>query len=385
MLMRRHILYALIIVIAAAPVAYAQGPFAIRAGGYINADGAIVRDAVLLVEDGRIAAVGADVAIPTDVFVLDRSDAVVGPGLVDPHVAIGAMGRNSEPASMAISDLSAGRIFNPWHSQFERAMRAGITTVVLAPGETQVVGGRTAVVKTGGAPAARQLGEGPLKLSLTRHAFTPARAPTSLQGALAELRTMIAAAKADDADTSAFAKWARGEAIAMVEVDDGPGLSTLAWFAEEQNVRCVAVHANFGAERLDDVQRLGLPVVLGTYEFSDPRRFTRTPRMLGEAGVPVSLTSNAPRYAPEWLRIGAAIELRQGAPRELAQRSISRTAAEFAGVADRVGSIAVGLDADLVIYSGDPLDLRSRILEVFIGGERVHVAEPVPEPAEEAE
>jgi len=226
---------------------------------------------------------------------------------------------------------------------------------------------------------------GPLKISLTREAFNLSRTPTSLQGGLAELRKMIAAAKDDASDKSAFAKWARGETPALVEVDDAAGLTTLALFAQEQGVRCVALHANDAAERLDAVQMLDSPVILGTYEFSDPRRYTRAPGLLGKADVPVALTSNAPRYAPDWLRIGAAIEMRQGASRQQAMRSISKTPAEIAGVADRVGSIAEGMDADLVIYSGDPLDLRSRILEVFVNGERVFVAEePVRAPEDEA-
>jgi imidazolonepropionase-like amidohydrolase len=311
-------------------------------------------------------------------FVLDRSDSIVGPGLVDPHVTVGAMGRTGENGASILPNMSATELLNAWHSDYERAVRAGVTTVVLAPGETHLIGGVTAVAKTAGDAASRLIGDGPLKISLTRNAFNLFRTPTSLQGGLAELRIMIAAAKAKDSDESAFAKWARGESPALVEVDDDAALTSLALFAKEQGVRCIALHANLAAERLDAVQMLDLPVILGTYEFSDPRRYTRAPGMLGKAGVPVALTSNAPRYAPEWLRYGAAIELRQGASRELVQRSISTTAAEIAGVANRVGSIAEGMDADLVIYSGDPLALRSRILEVFVNGERVFVADEPP-------
>lgn len=365
--------------------AEAQERYAIRAAAYLDADGQRVENAVLIINKGKILDIGSDLSIPSGMFVLDRSDAMLGPGLVDAHVSMGAMGRDRESAQAMEPGASAANLFNPGHSDFERALRAGVTTVVLAPSETHLIGGVTAVVKTGGDEKKRMLGAGPIKLSLTTNAFDMSRTPTSLQGAFAELRAMIAKAKSNADDGSAFAEWARGNAAALVEVNDAAGLSSLALFAREQGVRCMAVHANLAAERLDDVKRLGEPVILGTYEFSDPRRYTRAPAMLADAGVSIALTSNAPRYAADWLRLGTAIAMRQGLSRAAALKSVTTTPAEIAGVSDRVGSLAKGMDADFVVYSGDPLDLRSRILEVFIDGERVFVADEPPANPEDDE
>ncbi|MCB9854919.1 MAG: amidohydrolase family protein [Phycisphaerales bacterium] len=371
---------ACVVVVVAAGIgaAGAQERLAIRAGAYLDAEGKRVDNAVLIINKGKIEDIGSDLSIPTGVTVLDRSHAVLGPGLVDPHVSLGAMGRTAEAADAVERDADAAALFNPNHADFEKALRAGVTTVVLAPSETHLVGGVTAVVKTGGDNAGRMLGAGPMKLSLAQTAFNMSRTPTSLQGGLAELRSMIAEAKDNRADDSAFAKWARGESAALVELSDAAGLTALAEFAKEQGVKCITLHGNLAAERLDAVTRLGQPVVLGTYEFSDPRRYTRAPAMLMDAGVPVALTSNAPQYAADWLRIGAVIEMQQGMSRTDALKSVTTTPATIAGVADRVGALAKGMDADFVVYSGAPLDLRSRILEVFINGQRVYVADEPP-------
>ncbi|MCA9257435.1 MAG: hypothetical protein KDA33_17430, partial [Phycisphaerales bacterium] len=315
---------------------------AIRAGAYLDADGKRIENAVLIISKGRIEDIGSELSIPTGVDVLDRSDAVLGPGLVDAHVAMGAMGRTREAANAVEPNADAAAMFNPNHEDFARAVQSGVTTVVLAPSEQQFVGGVTAVVKTGGAIAHRRLGAGPLKLSLTSSAFTLSRTPTSLEGAFAELRSMIAAAKDNTKDDSAFATWARGESAAYVEVNDDAGLTALAEFAREQGVRCVIVHGNLAAERLDASKRFGDGFILGTYEFSDPRRYTRTPAILAEAGLPVALTSNAPRFSTDWLRIGAAIAMRQGLSRSDALKSVTSTPATIAGVSKRVGALSRG-------------------------------------------
>ncbi|MBK8270452.1 MAG: amidohydrolase family protein [Planctomycetes bacterium] len=267
-------------------------------------------------------------------------------------------------------EASTADLFNSRHDDFVRAARAGVTTVLLAPSSSNLIGGSTFAVKTAG--RSRLVGPGPLKLSLSSRAFNVSRVPTSVSGALAELRRMIAGARADRNDGSAFAKWARGETAAFVDVDDAAGLSLLARFAGEESLKCIAVHGNYAAERMDDAKSLGQPIVLGTYEFSDTLRFTRAPGLLEKAGVEVILTCEPPRFAPEMLRIGAAIAMKQGLSRRAAQASMTLAPAKLLGLEKQIGAISPGMDADFVIYSGDPLRLSSAVHEVFVGGDRVY-------------
>ncbi len=346
--------------------------YAVKARGYLAPDGKLVRDAIMLVENGKILSIGKDIRIAEGWPVFDCSRRYLGPGLIDVHTSLGAGGRTGEAAHAVESAAEARDLFNRFAADFDRAAQAGITSVVLAPSSAHLVGGATAVVKTGGSDARRRVvGRGPLKLSLSDEAFSPDRVPTSLQGAVQELTRLIEAARPDRSDQSEFARWARGETVALVDVIDAEGLSLLARFAKELGVKCVPLHGNFAVERLDDVNALVPTVVLGTYEFSDPIRFTRTPAMLKETGVAFAFTSNAPRYPPEFLRVAIAIAARQGLSLAAAQQAVTTTPAELLGLSERIGSLKAGCDADFVVTTGHPLMLTSRITGVFIDGERV--------------
>ncbi|MFQ5429372.1 MAG: amidohydrolase family protein [Phycisphaerae bacterium] len=360
--------------------------YAVRAKAFLDAEGRSVEGVVLVVTDGKVSAIGPDVKPPADCVVLDRSEAVLAPGLIDLHATLGTMQKTGEAAHAIESDADAADLFNRFHRDFERAVRAGITTVVLAPSSAHLVGGVTTVVKTAGAdPSRRILGRGPLKLSLASEAFTLARPPTSLEGGLDELRRRIAEARGNRDDVSPFARWARGETAAIVDVADanGAALSSLARFAGEEGVKCIALHAKFAAERLDAVKSLGGPLVLGPFSFGDGLRYTRTPALLKEAGLSFALTCDPPRDPPELLRVGAAIAMAEGLAADAALAALTKTPAGIAGVADRVGSLSSGMDADFLVLSGRPTDLSSRILEVFVNGERVYRRPPDPEPERE--
>lgn len=346
--------------------------YAVKARGYLAPDGRLVRDVTMLVQNGRIVSIGKDVKTDAGWPVFDCSKKYLGPGLVDLHTALGAGGRTEEAANAVESAAEARDLFNRFGADFDRAVRAGITTVVLAPSSRHLVGGSTAVVKTAGDDGQKRVvGRGPLKLSLSSEAFSNERVPTSLQGAIDELSRLIEAARADRRDDSPFAAWARGEAPAIVDVNDAEGLTLLARFAREKGVKCVPLHGNFAVERLDDLKSLTPPVILGTYEFSDPLRFTRTPAMLHEAGIGFAFTSNAPRYPPELLRAAIAIAGRQGLPLAAGQAAVTTAPAELLGLADRIGSLKAGSDADFVVTTGHPLMLTSRVTDVFIDGRRV--------------
>lgn len=356
----------------------AERPLAIRAEAYVDSAGKSVAPAALVVREGKIAAIGSEVEIPADAIVLERPGAVIAPGIIDVHVSLGTMQSTAETANAAEFRATAADLFNRFHRDFDRAARAGVTTVLLAPSSTHLVGGTTFAVKTGGADApARVLGEGPVKLSLVRQAFTVNRPPTSLQGGLDDLRRAIARAKKERDDTTAFARWARGETAAIVDVEGESELSLLARFAGEEGVRCVPLHANYAAERMADFKLFSGPGILGVYEFRDPIRFTRTPGLLDRANAGFALTSDAPRFPPEMLRVGAAIAMAQGCRRSAALAALTTVPAEIIGATERVGALAVGKDADFVLYSGDPLDLTARVIETFIDGARVYRADPL--------
>ena len=120
------------------------------------------------------------------------------------------------------------------------------------------------------------------------------------------------------------------------------------------------------------VKESGLAVVLGPYGPGTSERALRASASLAEAGVPLAFALDAPEHSPEALRMTAALCVRAGMDRGAALRALTSEAARIAGVGDRVGRLERGMDADLVLWSGHPLDLASVIEAVYVDGVRVH-------------
>ena len=114
----------------------------------------------------------------------------------------------------------------------------------------------------------------------------------------------------------------------------------------------------------------GMPLLLNPLGFDSSPRMLRDPARAHAANLKVAFTSHAPENHPGSLRVSAALALRHGMDASAALLSITRIPGEIAGIHNRVGSLAPGKDADIVIFSGDPLDLSSRVMEVYIEGVR---------------
>src|SRR5207249_4438475 len=128
------------------------------------------------------------------------------------------------------------------------------------------------------------------------------------------------------------------------------------------------------AHTADNVQIAGdLPrgtlVVVGPYSFGAPARVLQGAAALERAGVKVAFSGDTPRNEGNSVRVTAALAVKYGLDAGAARRWMTANAAEAAGVAGRVGKIEAGMDADLVVFSGDPLRLDSRVLGVYIKGE----------------
>ena len=129
----------------------------------------------------------------------------------------------------------------------------------------------------------------------------------------------------------------------------------------------------------------GLGVVVGPYSTGQRRRSLEALGLLQSRGIPVGFALGSRERSPQGLRLSAALALSAGATREGALRALTLDAARIAGVEERVGSLARGKDADFVLWSGDPLDLSSRVESVWIGGHRVHARAARGEHAEKPE
>ena len=134
------------------------------------------------------------------------------------------------------------------------------------------------------------------------------------------------------------------------------------------------VHTADAIDLAEDLTACKRPVIVGPFSFTTSRRELLGPRALEEAGVEVAFSGRFPESPPVSLRLTAALAVRHGLDPAAARRGITVNPAKTAGVANRVGSLAPGRDADLVVFSDDPLRLDSRVLEVYIKGVRVYCA-----------
>ena len=257
--------------------------------------------------------------------------------------------------------------FAPSSADFERALAAGITTVVLAPSPENLVGGRSAVVKTAG--GAVVLGDAQLVLSMSSAALALDRYPTSAQGALAELEERFRR------PAGPFAEARAGDRPVLIDVATRDDVLRAAAFAARHGLKGALIGAPAHLEGLvADIQRAGLGVVIGPFEVGADPAALQSAVELGASQVPLGLALDAPWHHPEELRLSAALCVRAGLAPLAARRALTSDAAALAGVADRVGRLAPGLDADLVLWSGDPLDLTSAVQAVYVDGHLAYSA-----------
>ncbi len=355
---------------------------AIRAGHVLPGGGAPpLEGAIVLVRGGRVVEVGHAVQVPVGVPLLERPDAWLIPGLIDPCTGVGLLRDRDEVAEPLARDVTVDGAIDPEHRDLARARAAGITTLLVTPGDASPFAGAGVVIASTGVP----LDAAPVaKLALGPSVLRGDRPPTARSGAVALLRRAITEAhqrrdpsQVDPADV--LAAFARG---------DLPGLFAVATPVDLDQARGIVVPLGlrvtfrllpgFDPSALDaDAARDllgGAPAVVGPFGLDSPERALRVPARLAAAGVPVLFTSQAPDGPAEGLRLTAALAVRYGLAPERALDALTRGAAAALGVADRVGTVAPGKDADLVLLDGPPLDLSSRVLETWVRGRRVHRA-----------
>lgn len=357
---------------------------AIRAGHVVPGGGAPpLEGAIVLVLGGKVVEVGHVIEVPLGVPLLERPDAWLAPGLIDPCTGLGLRHDRDEVARPLARDVIVDGAIDPEHRDLARARAAGITTCLVTPGDASPFAGAGVVLTTTGVP----LGASPVaKLALGPSVLRADRPPTARSGAVALLRRALTEAHqrrgpADVDPADLLQAFARGEL---------PGLFAVATPVDLDQARGIVLPLGLrvtfrllpgfdpSALEPDEARDLlgGAPAIVGPFGLSTPERALRVPARLAAAGVQVLFTSQAPDGSPDGLRLTAALAVRYGLAPEAALDALTRGAAAALGVADRVGTIAPGMEADLLLLDGPPLDLSSRVLETWVRGRCVHRAAP---------
>lgn len=368
---------------------------AIKAGTVITITGDDIESGVVLIEDGRIADVGKDLEIPWDADVIDVPEGVVMPGYVEAHTYQGIRTANEKVLEVPFISTIDG--IDPINWFIEDSLRDGVTTMLVLPGNDTVIGGTGVAIKPFGRTVDDMLVRDytGLKLSLQ------ARNDSSRMAHVARMRKYFMdlkeyveqfnQRKADAEEAKKpFDEEIDSKKQAAIDLLDGkltayfycPRSSDVAKaieIAEEFGIKMVPV---LGADCYDAAPLLAekaLPVILDsrlivweTDEDTETEEMKIIPKIMADAGVKFALQRSGNSIDSRYFWLQAARCVANGVSRQDALKSITLYPAEMIGLADRVGSIEKGKDANLLVLTGDPLDSQSWVDQVLIEGEVVY-------------
>jgi imidazolonepropionase-like amidohydrolase len=325
-----------------------------------------IENGVVLMEDGKIRTAGQGIELD-DRFPIVEYDGWLTPGMIACFSDAGLQGERWDSTRSILPEARIADGLDRDHSDLAKACAAGITSLVIAPSRSNVVGGVTAVVKTGTGRVLERNAH--LGISLTSTALTAngtTREPTSFPGAIAALDGLLAEPE------GVFAEVQGGRMPVLIEAWTRHEIDRAARFAMRHNLSGAIRGASLAGELSGLLKESGLGVVLGPYAEGGTMRTLSTARKLAEAGVPFAFGLESPRNSPERLRLNACQAISEGLDAGAAWSALTSDAAKLAGVASHVGSLQRGMDADFVLWSGPPTSLTSRVLAVYVDGQLVH-------------
>ena len=390
------------------PIRTARASVAIVNAYVVPIVGAPIERGTVLVEDGVITAVGPDVVVPDKVRTLDAGGRWVLPGFVEAH---GHLGVHEEGEGWAGEDvnemtdpngagLRAIDAVNIEEEGFRDALAGGVTSVVVKPGSGNPIGGQTVAIKTwGGRTVDEQvisdavsvksaLGENSKRVYGDKKALPSTRLGVAhvIRKAFVDAQNYVARRAAAEAKGEPFDRDLAKETLARVldgelvwdqhthRADD---IATAIRLSEEFGYRLVVNHGTEGALIADVLAEKDVPVIFGPLFTSRSKvelrhRAIANLGRLAAAGVRVAITTDHPVVPINFLVHQASFAVKEGLDRDVALRALTVNPASFLGLGSRIGALAPGLDGDVVVWSGDPLDVTSRAEHVFVTGTEVY-------------
>lgn len=366
----------------------------------------------LLLDGNRIAALGSSLDAP-EATTINVSGCWVLPGIIDAHCHIGmfedGMGDEgadgNEYSDPITPEMRAIDGLNPFDPCFAEARAAGVTTVVTGPGSANVIGGQFAALKTAGGSVEEMLIRFPVAMKAAmgenpKRVYAEQKASPYTRMAIAALfRKAIldakeyAQAKAEaekdaskkpdlDLGLEALLPVLRGELPLKVHAHRADDILTALRLAREFHLRISLEHCTEGHLIAEELKRQieslgGVPVILGPL-LSDRSKIElrnqsfRAPLLLHRAGIEFALMTDHPVIPVQYLPVCAALAVREGLDEATAIASITLHAARAVGLADRIGSLESGKDANVAVFDGHPLDFRTRCRMTFIDGRIVY-------------
>jgi len=385
---------------------------AIVGGRVIPVEGEPIEGGTVLLRDGKIAAVqGPGSAVPSGTVVVDATGKWVLPGFIDAHAHAGVAeeaegwagqdtNERTDPNSAHVRALDA---INPADLGFRDAITGGVLAVNVNPGSANPIGGQSVAIKCWGRtvdemvlrePAGLKsaLGENPKRVYGERNETPSTRLGTAavIRGAFVAAQNYQAKLAASASDSSAeravVERDLKLEALSLVLRREIPwrqhchradDIATAMRMAREFGYELVIDHGTEAYLLAGQIAAASIPVVIGPLFTSRSKvelrnRSLANPGRLAAAGVTIAITTDHPVVPIHFLIHQATLAVKEGLDPVTALRAVTINPARIIGVDSRIGSLAVGKDADVVIWSGDPLDVMSRAELAFVDGREIY-------------
>lgn len=363
-----------------------------------------VYQADILVENGKIAAIGENLAAQAD-EVVDAGGLQVYPGFVEAHGHIGLDGYGIGYEGMDYNELND--IVSPqmrgidgvkaMDPAFAKAAAAGVTCVCVGPGSANVFGGTFTTIKTvgkrvddmvvrDGVAMKCAFGENPKRVYRDKMDSSRMTTAAIMRETLFKAREYMRKQKeagddctklpAFDMKLEALLPVLRREIPLKAHAHAAEDIFTALRIAKEFDVKITLEHVTEGHLIVEELAKEQVPLAVGptltnASKFELRNKSWTTPGVLAAAGCQVSIITDSPVIPQEYLPLCAGLAVRAGMDPFAALKAITINAAKHAGISDRVGSLEVGKDADLVIADGCPFEVSTQILHVFIDGKKV--------------
>lgn len=365
---------------------------------YTITDG-IIPSGTVLMDGGKIVAVGCAIEIPEAAQVIDACGRMVTPGFIDVHTHMGIdeeinniVGDDTNEMTDPLTpELRALDGINFRDIGFQDAHNAGITTVMITMGSANVIGGTTTIVKTAGKNAKEMVvvPEAGLKMAFgenpKRVYGENKKAPSTRMATMAIARQAFIDAQTylDKKDHERDLKkehiaWALERKIPVrAHAHRADDIMTAISLRDEFNLDMVIEHCTDGHLIVEDLKEADVAVAIGP-SLSNRAKVEmehvtfKTPGILAQAGLTVAIITDHPCTPIQYLPICAGLAVREGMSEEDALKALTINAAKILKLDQRLGSITPGKDADLVIWDNHPFEVKGRPVAVFINGKKVN-------------
>jgi imidazolonepropionase-like amidohydrolase len=380
---------------------------AIVGGRVVPIEGDPIEGGVVLIEGGRISAVGGpDLAVPDGATTVSAHGKWVLPGFIDAHAHVGVgeeaegwagddVNEKTDPNTAHVRAVDG---INPADLGFRDAIGGGVLAVNVNPGSANPIGGQTVALKCWGRTVdemvLRQpsglksaLGENPKRVYGERKQTPSTRLGTAavIRDAFTQARNYMVKwenpepGKQPDRDLKmeALASVLRREIPWRQHSHRADDIATAMRIADEFGYELVIDHGTEAHLLADIIAAAKIPVVIGPLFTTRSKvelrnRSLANPGRLAAAGVTIAITTDHPVVPINFLIHQATLAVKEGLDPVTALRAVTINPARIAGVADRLGSIEPGKDADVCIWSGDPLDVMSRVERAYIAGSEIY-------------